>query len=90
MSEWEKERGSVSASESVCVCVTERDKARECERVCMSEQERESVCSAAALCSPATASSLTPERECLIDNLLVRIHLIIEIILVDRPCAMGI
>ena len=30
-----------------------------------------------------------PERECFIDNLLVRIQLIIEIILVDRPCAMG-
>ena len=25
-----------------------------------------------------------------IDNLLVRIHLIIEIVLVDRPCAMGV
>ena len=30
------------------------------------------------------------EREFLIDNLLVRIHLIIEMILVDRPCAMGV
>ena len=30
----------------------------------------------------------TPERV-FIDNLLVRIHLIIELILVDRPCAMG-
>jgi len=30
------------------------------------------------------------EREFFIDNLLVRIHLIIEIILVDRPCAMGV
>ena len=30
------------------------------------------------------------EREFFIDNLLVRIHLIIEMILVDRPCAMGI
>ena len=31
----------------------------------------------------------TPEREFFIDSLLVRIHLIIEMILVDRPCAMG-
>ena len=31
-----------------------------------------------------------PEREFCIDNLLVRIHLIIEMILVDRPCAMGV
>jgi len=31
-----------------------------------------------------------PEREFFIDNLLVRIHLIIEMILVDRPCAMGV
>ena len=30
------------------------------------------------------------EREIFIDNLLVRIHLIIEMILVDRPCAMGV
>jgi 50S ribosomal subunit-associated GTPase HflX len=30
------------------------------------------------------------EREFFIDNLPVRIHLIIEIISVDRPCAMGV
>jgi hypothetical protein len=30
------------------------------------------------------------EREFFIDNLLARIHLIIEMILVDRPCAMGV
>ena len=30
------------------------------------------------------------EREFFIDNLLVRIHSIIEMIVVDRPCAMGI
>jgi len=30
------------------------------------------------------------EREFIIDNLLVRIHLIIEMILVDRPRAMGV
>jgi len=30
------------------------------------------------------------EREFFIDNLLIRIHLNIEIILVDRPCAMGL
>ena len=30
------------------------------------------------------------DREFFIDNLLVRIHLIIEMILVDRPCAMGV
>ena len=29
------------------------------------------------------------DREFFIDNLMVRIHLIIEMILVDRPCAMG-
>ena len=28
------------------------------------------------------------ERELFVDNLLVRIHSIIEMILVDRPCAM--
>ena len=30
------------------------------------------------------------EREFFIDNLMVRIHLIIVKILVDRPCAMGV
>jgi len=30
------------------------------------------------------------EREFFIDNLLVRIHLITEMILADRPCAMGL
>jgi len=30
------------------------------------------------------------EREFFIDKLLVRIHLIIEMILVDRPCALGV
>ena len=30
------------------------------------------------------------EREFCMDNLLVRIHFIVEIILVDRPCAMGV
>ena len=29
------------------------------------------------------------ERDFFIDNLLVRIHLIIEMFLVDRSCAMG-
>ena len=30
------------------------------------------------------------EKEFFIDNLLVRIHFIVEIILVDRPCALGV
>ena len=30
------------------------------------------------------------EREFFIVNLLVRLHLIVEMILVDRPCAMGV
>ena len=30
------------------------------------------------------------ERDFFIENLMVRIHLIIEMILVDRPCAMGV
>jgi len=33
---------------------------------------------------------LQREREFFVDNLLVRIHLIIEMILVDRPCVMGV
>jgi len=34
--------------------------------------------------------SASREREFFIDNLLVRIRLIIEMSLVDRPCAMGV
>ena len=30
------------------------------------------------------------ERDFFIDNLLIRIHLIIEMILVNPPCAMGV
>ena len=30
------------------------------------------------------------EREIFIDNLLVRVHWIIEMIVVERPCAMGV
>ena len=30
------------------------------------------------------------ERDFIVDNLLVRIHLMIEKILVDRPCAVGV
>ena len=40
-----------------------------------------------------TEFSLAPrggEREFFIDNLLIQIHLIINMILVDRPCAMGL
>ena len=30
------------------------------------------------------------EREIFIDNLLVRVHWLIEMIVVERPCAMGV
>ena len=33
---------------------------------------------------------LPREREFFIDNLLVRIHFTVEMLLVDRPCAMGV
>jgi len=36
-----------------------------------------------------SASPMPAEKEFLIDNLLVRIHLIDEVISVDRPCATG-
>ena len=38
----------------------------------------------------AGSRGVPTEREIFIDNLLVRIHLIIEMILVDRPRAMGV
>jgi len=37
-----------------------------------------------------SVSATRMQREFFIDNLLVRIHLIIEMILVDRPCATGV
>jgi len=40
-----------------------------------------------ALCGGAVYQH---QREFFIDNLLVRIHLIIKMFLVDRPCAMGV
>ena len=40
--------------------------------------------------SDANSAICPPEREFFIDNLLVRIQLTIEMILVDRPCAMGV
>ena len=49
----------------------------------------------AGLRSPCSRPARRPgyppeERDFFIHNLLVRIHLIIEMILVDRPCAMGV
>ena len=41
------------------------------------------------ICRQAPSEAVR-EREFLIDYLLVRIHLIIEMILGDRPCAMGV
>ena len=38
----------------------------------------------------ASMSPVARESEFFIDNLLVRIHSIIEMILEDRPCAMGV
>ena len=35
-------------------------------------------------------NTLQSEREFFVDNLLIRIHSIIEIISVHRPCAMGV
>ena len=37
-----------------------------------------------------SASSILQRESSFIDNLLVRIHLIIVMISVDRPCAMGV
>ena len=39
---------------------------------------------------PLQLLGLQREKELFIDNLLVRFHLIIEMILVDRPCAMEV
>jgi hypothetical protein len=44
----------------------------------------------ARISQPLRVDTVSREREFFIDNLLVRIHLIIEKFLVDRPCAMGV
>ena len=41
-------------------------------------------------CASTGKLKVSPERVFCIENLLVRIHLIIEMLLVDRPCAMGV
>ena len=43
-----------------------------------------------ALLGPRSRGGGVEKREFFIDNLLVRILLIFEIILVDRPCTMGV
>jgi len=45
---------------------------------------------AAATAHAALVTPIHPQREFFIENLLVRIHVIIEMILVDRPFAMGV
>ena len=52
----------------------------------------EEVCQAPPACLECArwpVISIEREKEFFIDNLLVRIHFIIEMILVDQPCAMG-
>jgi len=39
---------------------------------------------------PSPMACCLREREFFIENLLARIHLIIEMFLEDRPCAMGV
>jgi len=45
---------------------------------------------AVSVVTKVSLRQLSIERQFFIDNLLVRIHLIIEMILLDRPCAMGV
>jgi len=42
------------------------------------------------LCQRNRCLRANPEREFFIGNLLVRIHLIMQMIVVDRPCAIGV
>ena len=51
------------------------------------EEEEEQQLSAA---DDAEVEPGTTNREFIFDHLLVQIYLIIEMILVDRPCAMGV
>ena len=52
------------------------------------------ICSATLIQLEFNRTAILPptnrEREILTDNLLVRVHCIIEMIVVERPCAMGV
>ena len=66
----------------------ERESERESEREGGGERERERESERASERESERARNKT-EKQFFIDNLLVRIHSIIEMILVDRPCAIG-
>ena len=72
-------RQSQSESERESVCVRETEKERE-------QRKRR----ARARAGVSTRGVPPREIEIFIDNLLVRVHFIIEMILVDRPCATGV
>ena len=69
----------------------ERDRERVCERERKRKREGQCVygCGEPARITKCQGWSRT-ESEFFIDNLMVRIQLIIVMILVDRPCAMGV
>ena len=71
----------------------ERERKRGRERECEREAEEGAVPGGARgllFCTATPAAAREREREFFIDNLLVQIHLIVEMILVDRPCVMGV
>ena len=83
----------------VCVCEREREREREKEReregvcvcVCVCVCLCVFVCVGECMCARERAEPcprFAAEREVFIDNLLVRNHQFIEMILVDWPCAM--
>jgi len=70
---------------------TERQRGRKREREGTREKEKER--GGSQLGSPGSRLYLSPpyeEKDFFIGNLLVRIHLIVEMILVDQPYAMGV
>ena len=91
----------VCTRESVCVCVCVRERVCVREIVWLvsevplhapgSQPAHPSSSSRWLRCvTPQISLSTPPERELFLDNLLVRIHSILELISVDRPCAMGV
>ena len=73
------------------MCVRERERENG-GRPFASHEEKEMLAARLAMTSPQVSFLTTYwlSRDFFLDNLLVRIHLIIEMILEDRLCAMGV
>ena len=91
---WVGRRADLRALGDLSLRIKHRDNSRLGGEVVRSSEEemraRDYVMIKAILKQRMASRSGAPPREFSIDNLLVRIHLIIEMVLVDRACAIGV